>query len=175
MSTRAASSLKTCISRQLVSKPAVPPSVTNKLFSTAPKATSKYVSPYNDLFKMMKIQKPSSGTSTTESEIPKLKCGIPETVLKFRTTCYDRLHLAPFVQTNEYKVTLEVNMKYLPLATNVETEIFHQIVGTRFNEERGELKLTCDQFASRIENKRHLCSMLDRIIIGAKRLAAETK
>ncbi len=30
-----------------------------------------------------------------------------------------------------------------------------------------------DQFASRIENKRHLCSMLDRIVIGAQRLAKE--
>ncbi len=39
--------------------------------------------------------------------------------------------------------------------------------------EKNKLKLTCNLFASRIENKRHLCSMLDRIVLGAKRLAAE--
>jgi hypothetical protein len=81
--------------------------------------------------------------------------------------------LAPYVNTNEYKVILQVKLKHLPLETDLEKEIFHQIVGTRFDDTLSELKLTSNQFASRIENKRHLCWMLDRIIIGAKRLAEE--
>ena len=65
------------------------------------------------------------------TDIPVLKCGIREDVLRFKTTVYDRLMLAPYVQKDEYKVTLQVSMKNLPLETEVEKEIFHQIVGTR--------------------------------------------
>ena len=49
------------------------------------------------------------------------------------------------------------------------------IVGTRFVSGRKELRLSSNQFTSRIENKRHLCEMLDRIILGAKRLANDTQ
>jgi hypothetical protein len=35
------------------------------------------------------------------------------------------------------------------------------------------LRLTSDQFGSRIENKRHLVSMLDRIVLSSQRLAKE--
>lgn len=150
--------------------------LSSRFFSTAPQSTSNYVSPYNDLFEMMKSNNASKITvvAPSETDVPMLKCGIPETVLKFKTTCYDRLQLAPYVQPNEYKVILQVNMRHLPLESDIEKEIFHQIVGTRFDHELGELKLTSNQFASRIENKRHLCWMLDRIVLGAKKLAAES-
>jgi hypothetical protein len=161
-------------------------------------SSSSYVSPYQDIFQMMKDSTLKSSSTTTSSnsntnitnsdadvdastnsttfsqDIPRLTCGIPEALLKFRTTCYDRLLLAPYVQPSEYKVILQVKMKHLPLETDAEKEIFYQIVGTRFNHELQELKLTSNQFASRIENKRHLCWMLDRIIMGAKRLAQES-
>mmetsp|Transcript_9896 Transcript_9896/g.10979 ORF Transcript_9896/g.10979 Transcript_9896/m.10979 type:complete len:222 (-) Transcript_9896:156-821(-) len=156
-------------------------------FSTA--SSSSYKSPYSDFFAMMQKNQTSlssTGTSTSSSktpattttsssppEIPTLKCGIPETNLKFKTTNYSRLMAPPYIQTSEYKVTLQVKIKYLPLHTPLEIEIFQQIVGTRYDVEKNELKLTSNQFASRIENKRHLCSMLDRIVIGAKRLASE--
>jgi hypothetical protein len=145
------------------------------LFSTATESSSSYVSPYNDLFVMMKSNHPSNSFATSpENETPKLKCGILETVLKFKTTCYDRLILAPYVQPSEYKVILQVNIKHLPIESDLEKEIFHQIVGTRFDHDLNELKLTSNQFASRIENKRHLCWMLDRIVLGAKRLAEDS-
>lgn len=148
--------------------------------SSSSSTSSTYVSPYQDLFEMMKDTTNSSGLSFVSSScessqnIPKLLCGIPETVLKFRTTCYDRLMLAPYVQPSEYKVILQVKMKHLPLETDAEKEIFYQIVGKRFNHESQELKLTSNQFASRIENKRHLCWMLDRIVMGAKNLARDS-
>jgi len=148
---------------------------TKHLFSTATKSSS-YVSPYNDLFAMMKKSNSPSNTiaASPERVIPKLNCGVSESVLKFRTTCYDRLILAPYVQASEYRVILQVNMKHLPLESDLEKEIFHQIVGTRFDHDLNELKLTSNQFASRIENKRHLCWMLDRIVMGSKKLAEET-
>lgn len=148
-----------------------------------------YVSPYSEFFNGSSnsiIHGSSSSSSSSaisdnnkipfkeeqfKDTSPKLECGISESVLKFKTTCYDRLRLPPFVQTNEYKVTLKVHIKNLPLETEQEMEIFKQVVGNRFNEELGELKLTSNQFASRIENKRHLCWMLDRIVLGAKGLA----
>ncbi len=35
------------------------------------------------------------------------------------------------------------------------------------------MQLSSNQFGSRIENKRHLVTMLDRIVLGAKQLAKE--
>ena len=172
MSRKAASSIINQISRTSVRQASVTSVASKRLLSTA--TSSNYVSPYNDIFQSMKSNKPLVPIAP-DREIPMLKCGIPETVLKFRTTSYSRLMLAPYVNQNEYKVILQVKLKHLPIETDLEKEIFHQIVQTRFDHELGELKLTCNKFASRIENKRHLCWMLDRIVIGAKRLAEETK
>lgn len=140
---------------------------------------SKYESPYADLFDRMK--RGESPLSSTESQtntsapidIPKLKCGIPEYLLKFRTTCFSKLHLPPYVQQDEYKVYLTVSLSDIPLSTDLEHQILRQIVDKRYIPEKKELRLSCNLFASRIENKRHLCTMLDRIVLGAQRLAKE--
>jgi hypothetical protein len=176
MSRRATSFLASRISQKIANNSRqIAASASKTFFSTA--TSSNYVSPYNDLFETMKSNKPSTDIvpDIETREIPTLKCGISESVLKFRTTCYDRLMLPPYVNTNEYKVVLQVKLQHLPLDTDLEKEFFHQVVGTRFDHELGELKLTCNQFASRIENKRHLCWMLDRLIIGTKRAAKEIK
>lgn len=149
---------------------------TSRHMSATSSASQKYVSPYRDFFQSMqnthKTKEENNNLSKeAEESSPVLKCGISESVLKFKTTCFDRLRLPPFVQTNEYKVTLKVKVKHLPFETEQEMQIFKQVVGNRFNEELGELKLTSNQFASRIENKRHLCWMLDRIVLGCKGLA----
>ena len=189
MSRQASSSFAYRVTRNLMNNSAKSASSatsqTFTYFSTAPNTASSsssssssnknYVSPYKDLFAMMKTNKTHTSQIPKARPISKLKCGISESVLKFRTTCYDRLMLAPYVNTNEYKVILQVKFKHLPLETDLEKKIFLQIVKTRFDDELQELKLTSNQFASRIENKRHLCWMLDRIVIGAKRLAQETE
>jgi len=64
-------------------------------------------------------------------------------------------------------------MKNIPLETDLEWEIFFQIVTNRFVPEKNELRLSANQFASRIENKRHLCAMLDRIVNGTRLLAKD--
>ena len=139
--------------------------------ATAQKS-GKYISPYNSLFEDMKAGKTMIGSEKT-AEPARLKCGVFEHRLRFKTVNYPRLQLPPYVHPNEYKVTLKVYLNDLPLKTELEKKIFHQIVGTRYVEKFKELRLSSKQFASRIENKRHLTSMLDRIVIGAKQLAKD--
>lgn len=145
--------------------------------------SSSYESPYADLFDRMKRNETYISSTTSDNkrsrestetdDIPKLKCGIPEYVLKFRTTNFAKLHLPPYVQKNEFKVHLTVSLRHIPLSTELEYKIFRQIVDNRFLEGKNQLRLSCNLFASRIENKRHLCNMLDRIVLGAQRLAKE--
>ena len=104
----------------------------------------------------------------------KLECGIPESALRFTTTSYGRTTVAPFVHPNEHRVILKINTKYLPFDNpSNEMEILREVVGNRLNDERNELRLTSDQFGSRIENKRHLVSMLNRIVLSCQRLGRE--
>jgi hypothetical protein len=142
-----------------------------------------YVSPFQDLFDRMHENGPTSLGTTEEivrfeREFEKnqkyLQCGIPEKVLRFTTTCYGRTKAAPHVMVNEHKVTVCVNTKYLPL-DDTEKEILREIVGKRLNDERRELRLQSNQFGSRIENKRHVVSMLDRILLACQRLGREIR
>lgn len=139
-----------------------------------------YVSPLQDMFRRM--QTSSQVSSLTEetgyeytspaAECKTLKCGLPESVLRFTTTTYGRTMLPPYVHPKEHSVVVKVNLHHLPL-NDVERAILKDIVGSRYNEARGELRMQSDQFASRIENKRHLVSMLDRIILSCQRLGKE--
>jgi len=142
-------------------------------------STSNYISPFGAFFESIEKgqttlnNNPTSNLSQQQTAIPVLKSGIPEHVLRFRTTCYPRLMLPPYTQNSEYKVTLKVSLRDIPLKSELEQQIFFQIVGSRYIVEKKELRLTSEKFASRIENKRYLCSVLDRIVLGAKRLAQE--
>lgn len=102
-----------------------------------------------------------------------LKCGISEDDLSFKTASYQRLIHAPYVQHQEHKVTLCVRWHNLPL-NDFEKRILQEIVGSRYNPETSELRLSSEQFGSRIENKRHLTSILDRMVFAARNLAAES-
>ena len=106
------------------------------------------------------------------SEPVVLKCGISEDNLTFKTNSYQRLIHAPYVQHQEHKVTLSVRWHMLPL-NDLEKRILMEIVGNRYKPETNELRLTSEQFGSRIENKRHLTSILDRMVFAARNLAAE--
>mmetsp|Transcript_4003 Transcript_4003/g.6303 ORF Transcript_4003/g.6303 Transcript_4003/m.6303 type:complete len:229 (-) Transcript_4003:64-750(-) len=137
--------------------------------------SSAYVSPFQEIFDT--IQQGKTYLGTTEFQIPEtklLKCGIPEHVLKFKTTAYGRFLEAPYVRPMEHCVTLQVAMRHIPL-TEVERLVLKEIVGTRLNDETGVLQLTSSQFGSRIENKRHVVSMLERAVESAKVLAARVE
>lgn len=133
----------------------------------------QYTSPFQDVFETIKDGKTFLGTSEfAMPEIKYLKCGCPEHALKYKTTTYGRLLEAPFVQPNEHQVTLQVEVGYIPL-TDLERVVFKEIVGSRLHDESGVLKLSSSQFGSRIENKRHVVSMLERIVESTKDLASK--
>lgn len=110
-----------------------------------------------------------------EARSKRLKCGIPESSLRFSTTSFGRTMMAPNVHPTEHRVVMKVNSKALPLNDGLEREILRGIVGSRLNDERNELRLMSDQFGSRIENKRHLVSILDRIVLSCQRLARDVE
>lgn len=137
-----------------------------------------YTSELQDLFDQME-QDPQSSSLGVDPEFfaqqneKRLDCGIPESALRFRTTSYGgRLLNAPHVHPNEHRVVLRVSLDDLKL-TEAETIILQEIVGNRLIHARNELRLTSNQFGSRIENKRHLVSMLNRIILSCRRLAGD--
>lgn len=105
----------------------------------------------------------------------RLECGIEESALRFKTRCYGRLLQAPFVHPNEHKIVMSVPIADLPLQSDLERDILKEIVGSRWQEETGELRLSSVSFGSRIENKRHLVSMLDRLVLSCQRLAAQVQ
>jgi hypothetical protein len=132
-----------------------------------------YVSPFKDIFE--NIQRGKTFLGTSEFQMPPetryLKGGIPENALRFKTTAFGRLLEAPYVRPNEHRVILQVHMRYIPL-NETERLVLREIVGTRLNEDTGVLQLSSSQFGSRIENKRHAVSMLERAVERAKVLAA---
>jgi len=144
---------------------------------------ASYVSPFQDFFDRMEEDGPttlgtttsSASSSPTPGDGKLLKCGVPESALRFSTTSYGRTMSDPNVHPNEHRVVLKVNASQLPFERQdgIEREILREIVGARLNDDRNELRLMSDQFGSRIENKRHLVGMLDRIVLSCRRLARE--
>jgi Mitochondrial ribosomal subunit protein len=103
-----------------------------------------------------------------------LKCGIAQDALRFKTQSYGRLLNPPYLHANEHRVVLLVRLHALPFTSQLEHDILQEIVGSqRYNVERNELRLQSVQFASRIENKRHLVSMLDRLVLSCQTLAQQ--
>lgn len=141
--------------------------------SSSNNPNNQYVSPFQDIFDTIQEGKTFLGTSEFAiPEIKMLKCGIPEHVLKFKTTAFDRLLEAPHVHNNEHRVTLQLDVKTNTKLDDVEMMVLKEIVGGRYQEEKGILQLSSNQFGSRIENKRHCVSMLERIMEQTKTLAA---
>ena len=102
-----------------------------------------------------------------------LDCGVSEDALRFSTTHYGRLLEAPHVHANEHKVVMTVSEQNLGLSS-LELDILQEVVGPdRFH--KGVLRLSSNQFGSRIENKRHLVSMLDRIVNSCRRLGQQVE
>lgn len=146
-----------------------------RFFASVSQGGDEYVSPFQEIFNTIEEGKTFLGS--TEFRMPEskiLKCGVPEHVLRFKTTTYGRLLEEPYVKPNEHRVTLQVPISYIPL-NDVEEIALREIVGTRLNEETGILRLSSAQFGSRIENKRHVVSMLERIVESTKSLASQVQ
>eukprot|EP00579_Thalassiosira_antarctica_P004836 CAMPEP_0201887270 /NCGR_PEP_ID=MMETSP0902-20130614/24513_1 /ASSEMBLY_ACC=CAM_ASM_000551 /TAXON_ID=420261 /ORGANISM="Thalassiosira antarctica, Strain CCMP982" /LENGTH=252 /DNA_ID=CAMNT_0048417159 /DNA_START=69 /DNA_END=827 /DNA_ORIENTATION=+ len=138
-----------------------------------------YASPFSEFFTNIEAGRTSLGTTEEmeqrafEIQEAHLKCGIPESELRFKTTSYGRFALPPYVAPGEHRVIVKVALSAIPFENEQEKEFFVQIVGARYNKEKGDLQLNCDKFASRIENKRHLVDMIERIVSNARELAKE--
>jgi hypothetical protein len=144
--------------------------------SSSSNVGNSYVSPFQEIFDTIDEGKTFLGTSEFQMPAVKLlRCGIPEHVLKFKTTSYGRYLEEPFVSPNEHKVTLQCHIRHIPLETDAQRLVLKEIVGNRLNDETGVLQLSSSQFGSRIENKRHAVSMLERIVETAKTLAARVE
>lgn len=144
-------------------------------FASVSRDGGDYVSPFQEIFNTIEEGKTFLGSS--EFRIPEtkmLKCGVPENVLRFKTTTYGRLLEEPYVRPNEHRITLQVPISFIPL-NEIEHIALREIVGTRLNEDTGILQLSSAQFGSRIENKRHVVSMLERIVESAKSLASKAQ
>lgn len=136
-------------------------------------ATAEYTSPLKDYIEAMKRDETSPFGAQFETPPDRvLNCGISESSLRYSTTSYGRLLQAPFVHATEHKVTLQVKVDDLDL-NDTEMAILQQIVGSRLSSTH--LRLSSNQFGSRIENKRHLESMLNRIIVSSRELAAKVE
>lgn len=145
-------------------------------------SSSSYVSPYSDFFANIEAGRSSLGTTEEMEEklsklsMQKLDCGICESDLRFRTVSYGRFALPPYVSPGEHRVTVTLNLDAIPWDSErgeAEKEILLQIVGSRYNPEKNELKLSSEKFGSRIENKRYLVGMIEKIVSNSRELASE--
>jgi Mitochondrial ribosomal subunit protein len=129
-----------------------------------------YVSPLGEFFHQVETNTTRICQISCEPPpIRYLECGIAENKIEYITGVYGRLQLAPHVQKWEHRVKLRVHWNDMNLNSQIEKDIVREIVGPRLRNQ--VLQLASNQFGSRIENKRHLDSMLNRIVLGAKRLA----
>jgi len=137
-----------------------------------------YKSPYASFFNNIEAGRTSLGT-TLEIEQrahemkEKVVAGIPESALRFRTTSYERSVLAPYVEAGEHRVIVKLSLSSIPFDNAGEREVFLQMVGPRYKAKSGDLQLSCEKFASRIENKRHLVNVIERLVEDSKRLSKE--
>jgi hypothetical protein len=125
---------------------------------------------------------PGAPTPLYEDYEPQLRprapteAGVDPAVLRFQTTAYGRLLQAPYVHPNEHKIVLTVGLADLPLSTDLERSILQEIIGRgRWHAASGTFRLSSVAFGSRIENKRHLVSMLDRLVLATRRLARQVQ
>jgi len=82
--------------------------------------------------------------------------------------------LYPHLEFNpaDYKVALHVSINDLGLGPE-EKVIFIEMVGSRYNQGKREVRLTADRFPNRIENKRYLVVLLENLISETKKLYKE--
>jgi hypothetical protein len=65
-------------------------------------------------------------------------------------------------------------MKDLKLENELEKAIFMRMVGKRYNVGKQELKLTCEKFTNRIENRKYLVYTLELLLSETRRLSKES-
>ena len=113
---------------------------------------------------------PSPTTSSTY--VPLADRDIDQSHLKFKIKKYDRMALPPYHHPNEFKVILEVKVEDLKLSQKG-IEALIDIVGPRYIANKKLLKLTCNKFDTRVENRNYLLWLLDSLLQEAESFHAD--
>ena len=153
--------------------------VTAESSSSSSSDPSAYKSPFADFFSNLEAGRTSLGTTADlerrafEMQEKKLDCGVPESALRFRTRSYERSVLPPYVEAGEHRVVVKLAVKDIPFGSEREREVFLEMVGPRYRPKTDEVQLSSEKFASRVENKRYLVDMIERLVESSRGLARE--
>lgn len=109
-----------------------------------------------------------------EAVLPKRT--VSDDVLQFTLTASTQHGSAifyPHMKLNpaDRKVRMDVALRDLGLTPEQE-KVFIAMVGPRYSPGNKMIRLTADQFANRIENKRYLVTVLENLLAETRRLAA---
>lgn len=114
--------------------------------------------------------------STTIPPIVLPERTVQENLLRFKLSAtYEHgtaVHF-PHLQFNpsDYKVSLYVSIDDLKLSPR-EAAIFIEMIGSRYNQGKREVRLISNRFPNRIENKRYLTYLLENLLNEARRINA---
>ena len=72
----------------------------------------------------------------------------------------------------DFKVGLVVKVEDCGFQSDLEKDIFIEMVGKRYNTGKKAVRLTSNRFSNRVENKKYLTLLLERLIAESKKLAA---
>ena len=106
---------------------------------------------------------PASDSSSSYEPL----ANIDPSALKYKIKKYERMALPPYHHPNEFKVVLEVYVKDLKLSDKA-VDALIDIVGPRYNPNKKLLKLTCNKFDTRVENRNYLVWLLDSLLHEAE-------
>ena len=87
--------------------------------------------------------------------------------LRFQTTSYAKFALAPHIHPAEFKVKMAVSVPLLDLDPYA-FENMKKICGSRYRANKNELIFTTEKFESRTDNKHHLISMLNDVVMASR-------
>mmetsp|Transcript_10739 Transcript_10739/g.15974 ORF Transcript_10739/g.15974 Transcript_10739/m.15974 type:complete len:200 (-) Transcript_10739:257-856(-) len=137
-----------------------------------------YKSPLAPFFDNISKGRTTSGLKDDDPVMPEpeyLKCGIRRDALRFKANHFPHLNLPPFIHTAEHKVTLLLELQYIPFRNEMERELFIEMAskGGRYNEKHQLIQMSSTKFASRIENMRYLTALVERLMVCVKGLAQE--
>eukprot|EP01041_Mallomonas_annulata_P009751 gene9751-20277_t len=113
---------------------------------------------------------PKSRPTYAETTLPKRT--IPDSVLRFKlTSTSEHGNAIYYPHLKFHPADCKVSLDDLGLSTK-ELPIFLEMVGTRFNPGKREVRLIGDRFPNRIENKRYLVYLLENLLAETRRLSS---
>mmetsp|Transcript_10558 Transcript_10558/g.15830 ORF Transcript_10558/g.15830 Transcript_10558/m.15830 type:complete len:203 (-) Transcript_10558:157-765(-) len=182
MSTAASHKIAYALARRSSSSSTI---IAKRTFATAisnANSNPPYKSPLKPFFDNISKNQTTSGLNNTDAVMPEpeyLKCGIRRDALRFKANHFPHLNLPPFIHTDEHKVTLLLELRYIPFQNNMERELLIEMAGkggrviTLYNGKHQLIQMSSTKFASRIENMRYLTALVERLMVCVKGLAKE--